>query len=192
MKNIYLIGAGGHCKSCIDVVESTQKFHIKGLFDLKENKGKKIGAYEIIGADEDIKKYVSAENYFLLTMGQIKSPDVRIKTAMLLKDLGAQMATVISSRAYVSATAKIGAGTIVMHDALVNSYAVVGQNCILNTKCLIEHDAVVEDFCHISTGAVLNGNVHVQKNSFIGSLSVLKEGLNVPAHSVLGAGVFHK
>lgn len=192
MKQIYLVGAGGHCKSCIDVIESTGKYKIAGLFDLKENVGKKIGPYEIIGSDDDIKKYVSSGNEFMITLGQIKSAVLRINAANLLKKLGATLATVISARAYVSNTASLGAGTIVMHDALVNSYAVVGEHCILNSKSLIEHDAVIENFCHISTGAVINGNTHVRARSFVGSLSVLQEGLVVKEGSILGAGMFHK
>ena len=34
MKNLYLIGGGGHCKSCIDVIEQEKKYKIKGIFDL--------------------------------------------------------------------------------------------------------------------------------------------------------------
>lgn len=192
MKTIYLIGAGGHCKSCIDVIESTGDFKIGGLFDLKKNQGQKIGDYEIIGGDEDIHRYVKPGHEFLLTMGQIKTADVRLKSAELLKNLGAALATVVSPRAYVSKTARVQPGTIVLHDVIVNSYAQVGAHCILNTRCLVEHDAIVEDFCHISTGAILNGNVHVQKKSFVGSLSVLQEGLVVPEDSVLSAGTFHK
>lgn len=192
MKTIYLIGAGGHCKSCIDVVESTGLYKIGGLFDLKKNQGQKIGNYEIIGGDEDIHRYVKSGSEFLLTMGQIKSVDLRIKTAQLLKELGAASATVVSPRAYVSKTAQVKAGTIVMHDAIVNSYAQVGEHCILNTRSLIEHDAIVEEFCHVSTGAILNGNTYVKRKSFVGSLSVLQEGLVVPEGSVLSAGAFHK
>jgi sugar O-acyltransferase (sialic acid O-acetyltransferase NeuD family) len=192
MKNLYLIGAGGHCKSCIDVIESTGAFKIKGLFDLKQNQGKKIGAYEILGGDEDIQKFVRSENEFLITLGQIKSAEGRVRIADLLQRLDAKSATVISPRAYVSPTAKIAPGTIIMHDALVNSYATVGQHCILNTKSLLEHDAVVEDFCHVSTGAILNGDVKLKTKSFVGSLSVLQEGLVVPEGSVLPAGVFHR
>lgn len=192
MKTIYLVGAGGHCKSCIDVIETSGVYKIGGLFDLKKNQGQKIGNYEVLGGDEDIRRYVKADHEFLLTMGQIKSPELRIKTAQLLRELNAVCATIISPRAYVSKTAKIGLGTIVMHDAIINSYAQVGEHCILNTRSLVEHDATIENFCHISTGAILNGNVYVKQKSFIGSLSVLQEGLVVPEGSILSAGIFHK
>ena len=36
MKKIILIGAGGHCVSCIDVIEMQRKFKIVGLIDNKK------------------------------------------------------------------------------------------------------------------------------------------------------------
>ena len=35
MKNIVLVGAGGHAKSCIDIIEDTNKFKIKYLLEKK-------------------------------------------------------------------------------------------------------------------------------------------------------------
>ena len=108
MKELYLIGGGGHCKSCIDVIELEGKFTIKGIFDKKENIGKNVLGYPIVGSDEDIAKYISSQSYFLITVGQIKSPDIRIAIFENLKKQKANMAIVISPRAYVSKHAQIG------------------------------------------------------------------------------------
>lgn len=192
MKDLYLIGAGGHCASCIDVIRATGVFNIRGIFDLAEKVGSTLNGVPIIGTDADLPKYINKETFFLITVGQIKTPQLRKKIFQQLVDLGAQLATVISPRAYVSASASIGEGTIVLHDALVNANAIIGVNCIVNTKSLIEHDSVVGSHCHVSTAAVINGGCNVQEGSFIGSNAVLKEGLKVAANSVLSAGVFHK
>jgi FlaA1/EpsC-like NDP-sugar epimerase len=40
MRNIILVGAGGHCKSCIDVIEKENQFKIVGLVDNKKKTGK--------------------------------------------------------------------------------------------------------------------------------------------------------
>ncbi|WP_374028795.1 NeuD/PglB/VioB family sugar acetyltransferase [Bdellovibrio bacteriovorus] len=192
MKDLYLIGAGGHCASCIDVIRATGVFNIRGIFDLAEKVGSTLNGVPIIGTDADLPKYINKKAFFLITVGQIKTPQLRKKIFQQLVDLGAQLATVISPRAYVSASASIGEGTIVLHDALVNANAIIGVNCIVNTKSLIEHDSVVGSHCHVSTAAVINGGCNVQEGSFIGSNAVLKEGLKVAANSVLSAGVFHK
>jgi sugar O-acyltransferase (sialic acid O-acetyltransferase NeuD family) len=190
-KNIYLIGGGGHCVSCIDVIELSNEYSIQGIFDVSDKVGQKILGYPVIGTDQDLENYISAENYFLISLGQIKSSDLRRKIAKQIELLNGQFATVVSTRAYVSKHARISEGTIVMHDAVVNANAQIGKHCILNTKCLIEHDSGVHDFCHISTAAVINGDTHVESDSFIGSLAVIKHGVTVPARSVIQAGDFY-
>ena len=38
MNNIILIGGGGHCVSCIDVIEAGKKYKIMGILDNKDKK----------------------------------------------------------------------------------------------------------------------------------------------------------
>lgn len=192
MKKLFLVGAGGHCVSCIDVIESSGQYDICGIFDFKDKIGQKVLGYPIIGSDLDINKYVSSESYFLICVGQIKSPDSRVNIFQNIQSLGGRLATVISPRAYVSRHAQIGEGSIVMHDALVNANAVVGKNCIINTKALLEHDVAVHNHCHVSTAAVLNGNVVVNERTFIGSNAVVRESISIPPGSIISAGYFYK
>jgi sugar O-acyltransferase (sialic acid O-acetyltransferase NeuD family) len=184
MKNLYLIGGGGHCKSCIDVIESSSEYKIQGIFDVEENIGKEVLGYKIIGTDTDINNYIKDENHFLITVGQIKDPALRVK----LFNLKLNFATVISSRAYVSKYASIGSGSIVMHDVLINAGAKIGLNCIINSKALVEHDAMIGDNCHISTAAVINGDCVIGDKSFIGSNTTLKNCRQVEANSVISYG----
>ena len=37
MKKIIVLGGGGHCKSCIDVIENENKYKIIGIVDKKKN-----------------------------------------------------------------------------------------------------------------------------------------------------------
>ena len=54
MKNIAIIGSGGHANSLIDLIESSRKFKIIGYFDKKKNKKIKL---KYLGKDSEIKKY---------------------------------------------------------------------------------------------------------------------------------------
>ena len=58
-QKLVLIGCGGHCKSCIDVIEKEGRFQISGIVDVPENKGEKILNYEIIASDEDFPELVT-------------------------------------------------------------------------------------------------------------------------------------
>jgi sugar O-acyltransferase (sialic acid O-acetyltransferase NeuD family) len=192
MQKLILLGGGGHCKSCIDVIEQEGKYAITGILDSKEMLGEKILGYSCIGTDNDIEKLVTEGYFFLITVGQIRTPSVRKKLFALLEKYHARIATVISPRAYVSKYATIGRGTIVMHDALVNASVSIGKNCIINTKALIEHDATIEDFCHISTAAVINGGVHITEGTFFGSNAVSKEYISTRTNDFIKAGSTYK
>lgn len=188
MRNLVLIGGGGHCKACVDVIEQTKQFNIVGILDKLNLVGEKVLGYDIIGSDDLIESLVQENNEFLVTVGQIRKPQARQKLFNELLKYKASLATVISPRAYVSKYATIGLGTIVMHDALINVDAKIGQNCIVNSKVLIEHDVVVEDHCHISTAAVLNGGVTIKKGTFFGSNAVSKENTTTSDEGFIKAG----
>ena len=185
---LILIGGGGHCKSCIDVVEQEDRYAIAGILDKPELVGRRIFAYPIIGTDDEITRL--AENHcFLITVGQIKSPATRLTLYGKLKEAGAVIATIISPRAYLSAHARIGEGSIVMHGATVNAGATIGNNCIINSHALIEHDAIIHDHCHIATGAIINGGVEVKEQTFVGSRVMTREYITIGTKSFVAGGM---
>lgn len=145
--------------------------------------------YPIIGTDDDLTELRKKYKYAMVTVGQIKSPNTRIRLFEHLLELGFELPAVISPFAYVSRHADIGEGTIVIHHALVNAGAKIGANCIINTKALVEHDAVIEDHCHIATGAIVNGGTTIGAGTFVGSNAVIKESIVIDPNSVIGCGV---
>jgi len=186
--SIVLVGGGGHCRACIDVIELENKFKIAGIVDLPDKLHQKVSGYEIIACDEDLPKLVNKYRFFLITIGQIKDANKRINKFQCLKELGAKLAVVISPLAYVSKTAVIGEGTIIMHRTVVNADVHIGRNCIVNTGVIVEHDTKVNDNCHISTGSIINGGCSISRGVFIGSNSILANNVSIAEHSIIGAG----
>ena len=79
MDKILLIGAGGHARSCIDVIETVGQFEIVGLIEKDEEiKGDNLG-YTVIGTDNDLQDLRQKYKNTLIAVGQIKSPIIRIK-----------------------------------------------------------------------------------------------------------------
>lgn len=189
MKPILLIGGGGHCRSCIDVIEAEGKYKIAGIIEQTGGNSESVLGYQILGNDNDLSELVKECSTALITVGQIKNAELRVRLFQQLRGIGFELATIISPRAYVSKNATLGAGTIVMHDAFVNTGAKIGNNCILNTKSLVEHDAIVEGHCHISTSSVVNGGTIIREKTFIGSNTITKEYITVGKTSVIGGGL---
>ena len=187
---LILVGAGGHCLSVIDTIEQENKFEIIGILDNEKTTEEKILNYPILGNDDLIPTYNTDNIYFLITVGQIKSPSIRIKLAALL--LNCKVATIISPNAYISKHAQINPGTVILHGATINAGVKIGNHCIINTQANIEHGVIIEEFCHISTGAMINGDCYIKKGSFIGSNATLIQGKIIEENSIIGAGQFIK
>lgn len=184
---LILIGGGGHCKSVIEVAESAG-YEIKGILDMPDEVGKEVlPGHKVIGTDDEIPQYVE-ECDFVITVGFIKNPALRIKLYNKVKAAGGRLATIIASTAHVSKYAELGEGIVIMHHAFVNAGAKIGDNCIINTFVNIEHDAEVGNQCHISTGTMVNGECKIGENCFIGSQSVCANCIEIASDIIVGAG----
>jgi sugar O-acyltransferase (sialic acid O-acetyltransferase NeuD family) len=188
-KAILLLGAGGHARACIDVIEQAGDFAIHGLVGLPEEVGKSVFGYPVLGSDADLQILLAQCPFAVVTIGQIKTAESRIRLYTALVEHRRCPPAIVSPRAYVSPHASVGAGTIVFHGAVINAGAVVGKNCIVNSLALVEHDVVVEDHCHIATGARINSGVRVGEGSFVGSGCTVRQGLIIGRNCVIGMGV---
>lgn len=185
---ILLVGAGGHARACIDVIEQEGRFVVAGLVGMPHEVGSRILGYPVLGTDADLPTLFSDYTHALIAIGQIKTPEPRIRIFDRLEQLGYALPVIVSPRAYVSPHATLGAGTMVMHGAIVNAVAMVGRNCIINSRSLVEHDTVIADHCHIATGAAINSGVHIGSGTFIGSNSSVRQCINIGEHCLIGMG----
>lgn len=176
MKEILLIGGGGHCKAVIDIIEQTGIYIIAGIVDKEELIGSEVLGYKVIGCDDDLVKFREQISNAIVTVGHIKSNELRKKLYLKLKELDFTLPSIVSPLAYIAKGASVDEGSVVMHHAIVNSGAAIGKNSIINSKALVEHDSKIEDNCHISTGAIVNGDVIVKEDSFVGSGAIVVQG----------------
>jgi sugar O-acyltransferase (sialic acid O-acetyltransferase NeuD family) len=185
---ILLIGAGGHARACIDVLEQEGRFAVAGLVGLPHEVGTQILGHPVLGTDLELPTLLGNYAHALISVGQIKTPEPRMRLFRLLEQHGCALPVIVSPRAYVSSHAKLGSGTIVMHGAIVNAGAAVGRNCILNSQALVEHDVVIADHCHVATAAAINSGVHIGEGTFIGSNSSVRQGINIGERCLIGMG----
>lgn len=185
---ILLLGAGGHSRACIDVIEQEGRFHVAGLVGLAQEVGTRVLGYSVLGTDADLAHLLAEHTSALITIGQIKTPEARIRLFDAVERSGCVLPFIVSPYAYVSRHATLGPGTIVMHGAIVNAGAVVGRNCIINSHALVEHDAIIGDHCHVATAAAINSGVRVRSGSFIGSNASVRQLIEIGERSVIGMG----
>lgn len=186
MTRLLLFGTGGHARACIDVIEQDGRYAIAGLTGVAAEVGSAVLGYPVLGTDADAPGLLEPGVVGLVTIGQIKTPEARMRLFEVLYRHGRVVPAVVSPRAYVSRHATVGAGSIVMHGAVINAGASIGQNCIVNSQALIEHDSTVADHCHVSTGAKVNSGVRIGAGTFVGSNASVRQGVTIGARCVIG------
>jgi sugar O-acyltransferase (sialic acid O-acetyltransferase NeuD family) len=180
---LVLLGGGGHCISCVEVLRSSG-IAIEGVVDPR-------GAPEGLkglGDDRWLNTPEAKQARFLVTVGQVGVSAKRRELFEAVRSKGLPLATVRAHTAVIAASAFVGEGSIVMHGAVVNADARIGLNCIVNTGAIVEHGAVVADHCHVAPGAILSGEVRIGEGSMIGTGAVVLQGVNVGPGVMVGAG----
>lgn len=116
----------------------------------------------------------------------IASPSGKRKVAEILKSKGAVFQTIVSARAYVSPSAKIGEGCLILKDSNVNHGTVLGDFVTIGCS-MIGGNAVVGDYS-TTTSFVNLTSCQIGEGVFVGSHSVVLGKRKVGDGSFICAG----
>ncbi|MDE6847497.1 MAG: acetyltransferase [Lachnospiraceae bacterium] len=188
MKQILILGGGGHAASLADILERENKYKIAG-FVVNEHMASCNIKYPVIGTDDDLLNlFQRGIKNAVIGVGYLGKSNLREKLYERLKRIGFDLPFICDPSAIVSEHVEIGEGTSIGKGAIINAGADIGKMCIINTGAIIEHDCIVEDFSHISVGSVLCGSVRVGEASFVGANATVIHGTKIGNHCIIGAG----
>lgn len=188
MKALLLLGGGGHCRACIDVIEASSSFIVRGVVERQGMAVTGVMGYPVLGTDSDLESLLAESPHALVSVGQVASPHKRVRLFQMAVNSGAQFPVIASPYARISRRAELGFGTIAMHGSVINTGADVGLNCIVNSQALVEHDVRIGPHCHISTGAIINGGAVIGERSFVGSGAIVHQGVEIGPDCVIASG----
>lgn len=189
MKEIVIIGAGGHAKVIIDIILQRKKILndnllIKGILDdsFNENEKKDLFGISIIGKINKILELPS-NIYYIIAIG---NNSIRKKISENYSNK--KFMTLIHPRSIIGEKVTIGTGTVIMAGTIINSYTKIGKHCIINTGSVIEHDSLIENYVHISPNAILCGGVIIGEETWVGAGAIIIQGKKVEKKVIIGAG----
>jgi len=178
---IGIIGAGGHCKVVIDIINEIGTYEIVGIYD--DHKTGYVLGVKIIGSLSDLKNAWWIDN-FIIAIGN----DQIRKTIDEATGDHLRWATLIHPRAVVSKSAKILMGTVVCAGAVIQPEVTVGQHCIINTNCNIDHESKIGKYCSICPGVTICGQVTIGEKTFVGANATIIQTLSIGNNCIIGAG----
>lgn len=101
---------------------------------------------------------------------------------------GARWATVIHAAAWVSPTARLAVGVVVLANAVVNTGARLGRHVLVNSAAVVEHDVRIGDGSHVAPAAAIGGGATIGEHVFVGLGARVRDHIEVGAGAVIGMG----
>lgn len=191
VESVLIIGAGGHARSVIDVVEAESKYNIVGLLDSVREVGEEVFGYAVAGREQDLPELAqrfTCSKIIIAVGDNYQRQAIMGRLAAMLPTLA--LATTVHPSALVSRRAVLGPGCVVMAGAIINAGSEIGDGCIVNTGASIDHDCRLGDYSSIAPGAILGGEVTVSERSAVLLGALVSHRTTIGADSVIGAGSF--
>lgn len=187
-RNLVIIGAGGHAKVIMDIVEKENKYRIVGLIDSFKKKGDFILNHRVIGTENDLEELMEKYDF---DMGIIAIGNNWTRK-LFHKKISSQFpefkfASAVHPNATVGKNCSIGYGTVIMPGAIINSDSIVKNFCIINSDALLEHDCYMENYSSLAPKSALAGGVRLGECSVIGMGAVVLQTLSIGNDCIIGA-----
>ena len=188
-EDIIVVGAGGHAKVLIDIIEEQGQYHIIGISDLQMGVGKQFAGYPILGGNEVLKFYFNkGVRNAVNGVGGYRDNVNRSKVFKALKEIGFNFPPIIHPSAVISKSITMGEGCVVFPGVSINTAVDVGANVIIATNASIDHDTNVGDHVLISAGVTIGANVFIEEGTLFALGSKVISGVSISRDTVVGAG----
>lgn len=185
MNQLLILGAGGHAKVIAEAAEA------KGIWSkiafLDDRFATLDGSlrWPVLGKVEKAGCFAAEYSHAIVAIGDSRK---RLEWLDMLTPLGFRIPALIHPTAWVSPSASLAEGCVVMANATVQADARLGRGCIVNTGASVDHDCRIGEGVHVCPGASLGGEVSVGFGSWLGIGCSVIQGVRIGGHVTVGAG----
>jgi sugar O-acyltransferase (sialic acid O-acetyltransferase NeuD family) len=184
MKDIVMIGGGGHAKVVLTILKKL-KYNIIGYTDLV-NCGTVLNT-PYIGKDEELFN-LDRKPKLALGIGQLYKGKSRELLINKFLENDFIFETIISPDSTINIAVTIGQGTVVMDGAIIQTGTRIGDYSIINTNSSIDHDCKIGSYVHIAPGVTLCGEVSISDNCMVGTGSTIINNITISKEKFIKAG----
>ncbi|MGO4883545.1 MAG: acetyltransferase [Bryobacteraceae bacterium] len=186
---IFVIGASGHAKVVIDVIERQGVWRVAGLIDTYKTPGTELMGYPVLGPEDCLPVFMTRHNAggAIIAIGDNQ---VRQRMALRVAEIAPSLAFVsaVHPAAHIAREVQIGKGVAIMAGVTVNPGTRIGDFCFLNTNASVDHDNVLEPFSCVQPNAATGGNVRLGARSVLAMGATVVPGISIGADTIIGAG----
>ena len=195
MPRLAIVGAGGHGREVLDVVEALiargQDYEVVGFVAdhvdaevLARRRAAHLGS-----VDDLVSGRLGAHDDDVSLVLAVGDPATRADLERRIGPCGWDWAApLVHPLASLGSDVELGAGTVVAAGARITTNVRVGRHVQVNVNAVISHDCRVGDHATVSPGVLVNGAVTLGEGVLLGTGAVVTPGRVVGDWAVIGAG----
>ncbi len=186
MKDLIILGSGGHARSVVSVANSMQNWNILAIVDFNYNGSNEyITDIPVENFDQIIKKINPSKTDVFIAIGNIME---RFNTYKKIEKYKFSYPNLIHPLAFLDPTSEIGKGNYIGQFSNLGAYSKIGDFNIVNTYSNIEHEVSIGNFNQLSPSAIICGRSTLKCKTFMGANSVIIDKLKIAENTIIGAG----
>ncbi len=186
-EEIIVIGAGGHARVIVALLQSLGRYRIRGILDLGDPRpGETILGIPIVGkadAAEDWRRK-DIPNAALA----IGDNSHRREWQKRLQTTGFALPVLVHPTAIVDSSVKLEEGVVICAGTIIGACANIQAGGLVNTGAIIDHECMLFPFVHIAPGCFIAGRVEIGQETFVGIGSCIIDRLVIGERVSIGAG----
>ena len=182
---LLIVGAGGHGKVVAETALASGRWKEVAFLDGRYPQLSSAIGWPVVGSDAEPAGFLNDHPEAFVAIGDNQ---IRVSRILALQALGFRVPALVHPAAWVSPSAILGAGSVVMAGGIINACADLGRGCIVNTGATVDHDCVLADGVHISPGAHVGGASAIGERSWVGVGAAIRHGVRIGADVMIGAG----
>jgi sugar O-acyltransferase (sialic acid O-acetyltransferase NeuD family) len=179
-----IVGAGGHAKEVLDLIETSIQDEDIVLFDNTINhKDELYNKFKIYHKFSDVPK---VHKHFMLGVGGVyirkKMSELALNNNFIWKGVQVDFSKIGKFNSFIDATVDI------MQNVIISSNVSIEKGTLLNRNVNIHHDVVIGVNCELAPYANILGNVKIGANTFIGAGATILPKITIGDNVTIGAG----
>jgi sugar O-acyltransferase (sialic acid O-acetyltransferase NeuD family) len=186
---VVVVGASGHAKVVIDVLERAGEHVVVGLVDARKPVGTPWYGHTVLGDEAALGRLVDELSLSGAVIG-IGDNAVRARVADRLSTEVPALPFVdaVHPSAAVARGASLGVGVVVAAGAVLGPDATVADHAVVYTGASLDHDGSLGRGASLAPGVVTGGDVRIGALTAVAIGATVLHGRSIGAHTVVGAG----
>jgi len=164
VSKLLILGAGGFGQAVAETAMLLGQWPEIYFADDRWPECNKVKDFEIISDIKNIGKLDLSDVQVIAAVG---NNHLRQQWHNRLRDSNFPLAAIVHPQAWISPSAQIGSGAIIMAGCVVGTAARIGEGVILNSGALLDHDVEIGQYAHLSLGVKIASAKKVEDFSFL-------------------------